>query len=85
MLYYNQSTILLWSFQTMYDNSFCTFLGFLTLLFVGLKLCNVITWSWLWVLSPLLIPMAFGLLVSMVFFGLLIMAFVFEKTNKTDK
>ena len=25
----------------------------LTLVFIVLKLCHVITWSWLWVLSPL--------------------------------
>ena len=25
----------------------------LTLVFITLKLCNVISWSWLWVLSPL--------------------------------
>lgn len=33
--------------------------GFTTLLaiaFIVLKLCNVITWSWLWVLAPLWIP-----------------------------
>lgn len=29
------------------------FLGLLTILFVGLKLANVIHWSWLWVVSPL--------------------------------
>lgn len=29
------------------------FVGLLTILFVALKLCKVITWSWLWVLSPL--------------------------------
>lgn len=27
--------------------------GAFTLLFVGLKLCDVIAWSWWWVLSPL--------------------------------
>lgn len=25
----------------------------LTLVFIVLKLCHVITWSWLWILSPL--------------------------------
>jgi hypothetical protein len=33
--------------------------GFTTLLaiaFIVLKLCNVITWSWWWVLAPLWIP-----------------------------
>lgn len=33
------------------------FTGLLTVLFVGLKLTNVIAWSWLWVLSPLWIPL----------------------------
>ncbi len=33
------------------------FLHALTLIFVTLKLTNVITWSWFWVLSPLLIPL----------------------------
>ena len=34
-----------------------SFTGLLTVLFVGLKLTNVITWSWWWVLSPLWIPL----------------------------
>lgn len=25
----------------------------LTIIFTALKLCNIINWSWLWVLSPL--------------------------------
>jgi hypothetical protein len=33
------------------------FPGLLTVLFVGLKLTNVIAWPWLWVLSPLWIPL----------------------------
>lgn len=28
----------------------------LAILFIGLKLGHVITWSWLWVLAPLWIP-----------------------------
>jgi hypothetical protein len=35
----------------------------LTVLFVGLKLCNVITWSWVWVLSPLWIGWALGIII----------------------
>lgn len=27
--------------------------GLLTLVFIVLKLCGVITWSWVWVLSPM--------------------------------
>jgi hypothetical protein len=30
-----------------------TFATLLTVLFIGLKLTNHITWSWLWVLAPL--------------------------------
>lgn len=29
------------------------FFGLLTIAFIILKLCKVITWSWLWVLSPI--------------------------------
>lgn len=29
------------------------FTNALTLIFIVLKLCKVITWSWLWVLSPI--------------------------------
>ena len=32
--------------------------GQLTIAFVVLKLCNVIPWSWWWVLSPLWIPVS---------------------------
>ena len=34
------------------------FCGMLTILFIGLKLTNYITWSWWWVLSPLWLPLA---------------------------
>ena len=37
------------------------FLGMLALLFIGLKLGGVIEWAWLWVLSPIWIPLALGL------------------------
>jgi hypothetical protein len=36
------------------------FTGALAILFIGLKLGGVISWSWLWVLSPLWIPLAVG-------------------------
>ena len=29
------------------------FFGVLTIVFIVLKLCGVISWSWIWVLSPL--------------------------------
>ena len=35
-----------------------SFLGLLQIVFIVLKLCGVISWSWLWVLSPLWMPIA---------------------------
>ena len=29
------------------------FVGLLTILFIALRLCHVIEWSWVWVLSPI--------------------------------
>jgi hypothetical protein len=34
------------------------FAGLLAILFIALKLTGVITWSWVWVLAPLWIPLA---------------------------
>lgn len=34
------------------------FVGLLTITFIILKLCKVIDWSWVWVLSPLWIPLS---------------------------
>jgi hypothetical protein len=48
------------------------FVGLLTLLFIGLKLTGYITWSWLWVLSPLWISVC----ISIVFF-IIFLVFVY--------
>lgn len=45
----------------------------LTLVFIVLKLCHVITWSWLWVLAPIWIGV--GLAAVMVIIALLIKVF----------
>lgn len=42
------------------------FTGLLTLLFIGLKLTNVIDWSWWWVLSPIWIVIIIVILVIIV-------------------
>lgn len=44
--------------------------GLLTLVFITLKLCKVITWSWWWVLSPLWI--SFGLTAVLVIMALIL-------------
>ena len=40
-----------------------SFTGALTVLFIGLKLTHVISWPWLWVLSPIWISLLIGLTV----------------------
>jgi hypothetical protein len=42
-----------------------SFIGLLTILFIGLKLTNYIDWSWLWVLAPLWIPITLILLIAL--------------------
>lgn len=44
------------------------FCGLLTIVFIVLKLCKIINWSWLWVLAPLWIPTAIALIVLFVLF-----------------
>lgn len=50
--------------------------GALTILFIALKLCKVISWSWWWVLSPLWIS------VSIVFVIVLIIVLLTLIKNK---
>ena len=50
------------------------FTTLLAIAFIVLKLCHVIEWSWLWVLSPLWIPLALVLVIAVfvaVFTGLI--------------
>ena len=44
------------------------FAGLLTVFFIGLKLIGYISWSWLWVLSPLWITASISLAVIAIFF-----------------
>ena len=45
------------------DIGFC---GLLTIAFIVLKLCGVISWSWVWVLSPLWIGAIVGILILVI-------------------
>lgn len=42
------------------------FSGALTIAFIVLKLCHVIDWSWVWVLSPLWISAAIAVLILLI-------------------
>ena len=46
------------------------FTGMLAILFIGLKLTKMVTWSWIWVLSPLWIP-------AVAVLGILLIVFLF--------
>lgn len=42
------------------------FTGMLAIVFIALKLTGHIDWPWLWVLSPIWISIAFGLLILVI-------------------
>ena len=42
------------------------FSGLLGLVFIVLKLCGVINWSWLWVLSPFWIGLALTIILTII-------------------
>jgi len=48
------------------------FCGLLTIVFITLKLCDVIAWSWWWVLAPLWGPLALVAIVVLIFYILTI-------------
>ena len=55
------------------------FLGILSLIFITLKLCNVISWSWWWVLAPIWGPFVAGIGIVLVFLVLGILARRFSR------
>jgi len=58
------------------------FCGLLTIVFITLKLCNVIQWSWLWVLSPLWIGLALALAIFAIIIGIAAVAAMFDKPRR---
>lgn len=42
------------------------FISLLTLVFIVLKLCKVINWSWWWVLSPFWLGLALNILIIVI-------------------
>ena len=55
------------------------FIGALQIAFIVLKLCKIINWSWIWVLSPIWISVAFF------FVFLIIGIFVVASEKKKEK
>lgn len=56
-----------------------TVLGLLGVVFIVLKLCGIISWSWLWVTAPFWIPLSIGLVVVI---GILLAAFVIKQKKR---
>lgn len=58
------------------------FTGLLTIVFIVLKLCGVISWSWLWVLSPIWISLGLALILFAVAGILILIAVIADKYDK---
>lgn len=57
--------------------------GVLTLIFVVLKLVGVVSWSWWWVFSPILIDIGLCILILGIFF--IYVAHTDKKKGRKDK
>ena len=60
------------------------FLGLLTIVLVALKLMGYVAWSWLWVLSPIWLPVAILMLAPLVVVvamlaGALVLSFLMDE------
>ena len=55
------------------------FVGLLTIVFITLKLLGVITWSWVWVLSPIWISLAIGLIVILIILVIAVIMVLIDK------
>ena len=58
--------------------------GLLFLVFLVLKLCNVISWSWWWVTVPLWGPLALGLVIFIIWMAVYLISDAI-KTAKLKK
>lgn len=54
----------------------------LTILFIGLKLTGFITWSWIWVLSPIWLPFAVALSIFSILFILALLLIILDEFKK---
>lgn len=61
------------------------FLSALTLIFIVLKLTNVIAWSWWWVLSPILIPGGIGVAAVLIMLIGYAVVRVFDRRKTDDR
>jgi hypothetical protein len=57
----------------------------LAILFIGLKLAGIITWSWFWVLSPLWIGFAIFLVIFGFYVAILLWSTIMEDRARTRR
>jgi hypothetical protein len=63
-----------------------SFTGALLLIFITLKLTNIIDWSWWWVLGPIWIPLLLaGLVILIAIIIGIIIGLKFKQKNKNTK
>ena len=55
------------------------FVGLLTIVFITLKLLGVTTWSWVWVLAPLWISLAIGVIAILVILVIAVIMALIDK------
>ena len=61
------------------------FTGLLTIVFIILKLCGVIAWSWWWVLAPIWISTGYILVLTIAIIILVIIKAILAEGGKEDK
>lgn len=62
-----------------------SFAGLLTIAFIILKLCNVIDWSWWWVLSPIWISLGLAVVIFIVAMVVIIIADVHDSRKSLKR
>jgi len=61
------------------------FAGALTIVFIGLKLANIITWSWWWVLSPLWISFLLGVVILIIVGAIFFLITIHEEKERKKR
>lgn len=69
----------------MSKNSGFSFTGLLTIAFIVLKLCKVIDWNWLWVVSPIWIFTAAIILIVILIYTVQLITRLYLKTFNKEK
>lgn len=71
-----------------YSNQTSSGIGFfslLTIVFIVLKLCNVIAWSWVWVLAPIWIPTAIIIIAILIYLACVMINTAIKNKKKGKK